>query len=440
MLAGAVLTDSVRGTWAYRGNDAVKLGVPPDRTRPLVVRPGTTRGSLDLFFAPYRDELHTTLTLRLIDGEGRMAVTRFDGGACDPGRCAPRPAETRVEARPGDDLGSLVNQYGTVSLAEGTYRLLHPLVLNHPVTLTSEGKATLLFAQAATDPPWTAAIKIHCGHTTCNGFAVRFDGPVRWEQDVSYGPAVIGTTDSRDQGHSELKVNVVMTRLDLEIPAAADPSKWIEALRLMRLTNAHSGMIAGNILRGGPIEFFDGPWHFLNNDLRGTPPGTFSHSIFVGHGTHDLLVRGNRAKPVRPDGKTWRFLGLTHGGSGDRIEDNIIEDIGFRDDDTIPPSNEPEIILTEAYHLNYEGRIAALSADGRLLRVDRPQGQEIAVGDAVSLLTGPAAGQYRRVAQVIDPETCLVDSAIPKGTEVVSISRVRWRHLPEKPDRHAGRP
>ena len=45
-------------------------------------------------------------------------------------------------------------------------------------------------------------------------------------------------------------------------------------MRLIRLTNARGGMIAGNILRGGPIEFFDGPWQLLNNDFRGTPPGT----------------------------------------------------------------------------------------------------------------------------------------------------------------------
>lgn len=351
-----------------------------------------------------------------------MAVARFNGGACDPGRCAPRPADTQVNAKPGDDLNALANQYGTVNLGEGTYRLLHPLVLNRPVTITSKGKATLLFAQAPNDTPWTAAIKIHSGHTTCNGFAVRFEGAVRWDQDVSYGAAVIGTTDNKDQGHSDLRVNIVLTRLDLEIPAAGEPTKWIEAVRLIRLTNARSGMIAGNILRGGPIEFFDGPWHMLNNDFRGTPPGTFSHGVFVGHAAHDLRIEGNRVKPVQPDGKTWRFLVLTHGGSNDRIEGNIIEDIGFRDDDTIPGSNEPEIMLTEAYHLNYEGRIAALSSDGRLLRVYRPQGQETTVGDAVSLLNGPAAGQFRRVAQVIDPETYLVDSPIPKGTDAVSIS------------------
>jgi hypothetical protein len=296
-------------------------------------------------------------------------------------------------------------------------------VLNRPVTLTSEGKATLVFAQDPTDVPWTTAIKIHCGQTTCNGFAVRFEGPVRWDDQVSYGPAVIGTTDSKDQPHPELKVNIVLTRLDLEIPPAADPSKWIEALRLIRLTNARGGMIAGNVLRGGPIEFFEGPWQLLNNDFRGTPPGTFSHGIFVGHGTYDLRIRGNRARPVKPEGKTWRFLVLTHHGTGDRVEENIIEDIGFREGDTIPSSNEPEIILTEAYHLTYEGRIAALSADGRLLRISRPQGEETANGDAVSLLTSPAAGQFRRIAQIIDPQTYLVDPPIPKGTEVVSISR-----------------
>jgi len=423
-IAAAVLSDSVRGAWVYQGNNRAPGVLPTgDLNGPLAVRPGPDRGSIDVFFAPYRDETGSTLTLRLIDQDGRMSVARFPGGACDPGRRAPRPAETRIEAKPGDDLGALVNQYGTVNLAQGTYRLLRPLVLNRPVTLTSDGKATLLFTQAPTDPRWTTAIKIHCGQTTLSGFAVRFEGPIRWDEEVSYGPAVIGTTDNKDQGHNELKVNIVLTRLDLEIPPAAEPSKWIEAMRLIRLTNASSGMIAGNILRGGPIEFFGGPWQVLNNDFRGTPPGTFSHGVFGGHGTFDMLVRGNRVKPVQPDGKTWRFLVLTYRGSGDRVEENVIEDIGSLEADTIPSSNEPEIILTEAYHLSYEGRVAALSNDGRLLRIHHPQGQEVGTGDAVSLLSGPAAGQFRRIAQAVDPETYLVDPPIPQGTEVISISR-----------------
>ncbi len=123
-IAAAVLTDSVRGTWVYRGSDRIKPTISQgDITGPLEIRSNASRRSLDLFFAPYRDLAHSTLTLRLIDPAGRMSVTRFDGGPCDPGRTLPRPAETRVEAKPGDDLNALVNQYGTVSLAAGTYRL-----------------------------------------------------------------------------------------------------------------------------------------------------------------------------------------------------------------------------------------------------------------------------------------------------------------------------
>ncbi len=423
-IAAAVLTDAVHGTWIYRGSERITPTVSQgDVAGPLAIRPGAGRGALDLYFPPYRDETGSTMTLRFVGTDGRMSVVRIPGGSCDPGRCAPPPEPTRVQARAGDDLSALANQYGSVSLAEGTYRLTHPLVLNRPVTLAAEGKATLVFSQDPADAPWTAAIKIHRGQTTLRGFAVRFEGPIRWDEQVSYGPAVIGTTDSKDPNHPELRVGIVLDRLDLEIPSPADTSKWIDALRLMRLTNARSGTITGNVLRGGPIELFDGPWRIENNDFRGTPPGTISHAVFVGHHTYDLLIKGNRVKPVLPDGKTWRFLVLTHAGWGDRIEENTIEGIGSLENDRIPSSNEPEIILTEAYHLSYEGKLAGLSSDGRLMRIYKPQGQEVTTGAAVSLLSGPAAGQYRRIAQVIDAETFLVDAPIPKGTEAVSIAR-----------------
>ena len=72
-IAAAVLTDAVHGSWVYRANDRVKSIVPQGGlTGPLAIRPGSAHGSLDLFFAPYRDESRTTLTLRLIDLEGRQ--------------------------------------------------------------------------------------------------------------------------------------------------------------------------------------------------------------------------------------------------------------------------------------------------------------------------------------------------------------------------------
>jgi hypothetical protein len=418
-IVGAVLTDAVRGAWIYRANEHV--AIPPDPVaEPLVMKAG--RGAAELFFAPYRDESKESLTLRLIASDGRSLVARFPGGSCDLSRRARRPDASRVEAKPGDDLQTLVDRYGTVVLPKGIYRLSHPLALNRPVNLTSDGGATLRFSQSATEPPWTAAIKVHCGNTTLSGFAVRFEGPVRWNEAVAWGPAVIGMTDNFDQGHDDVKVNVKFARLDLEIPPIEKHEGWADALRLMRLMRAKCGVIEGNILRGGPIEFLEGPWRIVDNQFQGTLPGTISHGIFEGHGSHDLLISGNKTASVAPSGKTWRFLVLTWYGANDVIERNTIEQIGARDDDTIPWSNEPEIIVTEAYHVRYEGKVMALSSDGRLLRIGRPQVDAIRTGDVVSLLKGPSVGQWRRIVQAIDSTTYLVDPPIPAGTEVVSIS------------------
>ncbi len=420
-IRGWALSDSSRGVWLEHGNDPALVPADPF-AEPLVVKMGADRRSADLFFAPFRDVAKDTFTLRLVTADGRSAVVRIAGGGCDLSKWAPRPEPTQITANPGDDIQALANRYGTVVLSRGKYRLSRPLVLNRPVTLTSAGGATLVFDQDASAPPWPAAIKVHCSNTTLNGFAVRFAGPVRWNNEVSWGPAVIGITDNLDQGHDERKVNVAFTRLDLDIPPVENRGGWVDAMRLMRLVRAVSGVIEGNVLRGGPIEFFEGPWRIVDNTLDGTPAGTFSHGVFTGHVTHDLLVQGNRTRAVDPSGKTWRFLVLTGCSNNDVIERNIIEHFGARDDDTIPGSNEPEIILTEAYHLKYEGRAMALSSDGRLLRTGRCHGFPVRTGDAVSLLDGPARGQWRRVVQAIDPVTFLVEPSIPPGTETVSIS------------------
>jgi hypothetical protein len=353
--------------------------------------------------------------------DGRMWYARFPGGPCDLGLLAPAPAATRVDARPGDNLQSLVDRFGTVVLAAGTHRLAHTLVLSRPVTLMSQTGATLLFAQDPSDAPWTAAIKVHCGNTTLSGFKVRFDGRVRWNRDVGFGPTVIGMTDNRDSGHDELKVNVAFSQLDLEIPPAENPAGWADAVRLIRLIHARSGVVAGNTLRGGQIEFYDGPWQIIDNTFRGTPPGTFSHGFVTGHNTHDLVIRGNRLSSSDPSGKTWRFLVLTGFSAFDRIENNLVEGIGARDDDTIPWSNEPEIILTEGYSLKYEGKLLGRSQDGRVIRTGRLQGEPVRSGDVTALLNGPDAGRWRRVVQVLDPVTVLLDDPVPAGTDVVSI-------------------
>ncbi len=420
-IAGAVLDDSVQGAWMYRANDRVALPVDTFAL-PLTLNVRPDRTSVDLFFTPSRDEVGATFTLRLFTLDGKSAVVRFPGERCDLSRRAPQPEPTRVAARPGDDLQGLVDRYGTVDLAPGTYRLGRPLVLNRPVTLTSEGGATLLFGQAAGEAPWTTAVRVRSSNTTLHGFAVRFAGPIRWNNETFWGPAVIGMADQFDAGHDQPMVNVTITRLDLEIPPVEKPEGWIEALRLMRLIRAKSGVIAGNRLRGGPIEFLDGPWAIVDNDFRGTIPGTYSHGVFEGHGTHDVVIRGNKTSDFPPSGKTWRFLVLTWFGTNDVIEHNTIEGLGARDDDAIPWTNEPEIMVTEAYHLRYEGKVMALSDDRRLLRIGELQGGTARTGEVVSLLNGPAAGGWCRIAQAIDATTFLVDPPIPAGADLISIS------------------
>jgi hypothetical protein len=420
-LVAVVLNDSVTGVWSRRLSDQVPIALDEfDRPMDVVVR--ADRKSADLFFPPVCDAKGDTFTVRLVDADGRMSYARFPGGPCDLARCAPAPELTRVEAHPGDDLQVLVDRYGTVVLSKGTYRLSHGLVLNRPINLISTDGATLLFTQDQSDRPWTTAIKVRCSNTTLDGFAVRFEGAIRWNNEVSYGPAVIGMTDNLDPGYDDSKVSVVFRRLDLDTPAAENPGGWVDAVRLMRLCHLRSGVIAENTLRGGPIEFFEGPWQIVDNQYKGTPPGTFSQGVLTGHSVHDVLVRGNRLSSPRTGGKTWRFLVLTGHGARDRVENNTIEGIGARDDDTISWMNAPEIILTEGYSLKYEGRVSDLAPDGKLIRIGDVQWDKVRTGDVISILSGPAAGQWRRVAQAINPTTFLVDEPIPLGTDVVSIS------------------
>jgi hypothetical protein len=422
-IVAAVLSDAIRGTWVYQASDRVKIDVEPEAAR-LAVRPGSSRGSADLFFSPYRDESKTPMTIRLVFQDGEMAVATVQGGSCDPNKRAPAVDPSATTAKPGDDLSALVARNGTVRLTKGVYPLSRPLVLPRPVTLMGETGAVLQFAQNPGDAPWTAAIKIHAGGTTLRDFAVRFSGPIRWKNDVSWGPAVIGTTDNFDREANGPKHNLQFLGLDLEGPPSSKSAPWEDATRLMRLVNATSGRIAGNILRGGVIEFFGGPWEVIDNEYRGTLPGTFTSAVFGLHDPHDVMVRNNKAKPITPSGKTWRFLLFTTRGYADRVEKNIIEALGPRDDDTIPPDNQPEIILTESYHIRFEGKPAAVSADGRMVRVAHLRGEPPRTGDVVSVLLGSASGigQFRRIAQRIEPTLYLLDAQLPKGAEVLSIA------------------
>ncbi len=414
-----VLSDSVRGIWAFRAGSGPSIDIEADAL-PLVFQPkGATA---DLFFSPVRDESKSSLTLRLVYADGESVIARVPGGACDPALRGPEPEKTEAVVRPGDDLAAIVNRAGTVRLMSGEYRLKKPLILDRPVTIVGEPGSILLFDQPASEPPWTTALKIHAGNTTLRGFAIRFAGPIRWKNDVAWGPAVIGTTDNLDAIPSAPKFNLVFEHLDIEGPPSTGKSPWEEAVRIVRSNNAMCGRIENNVLKGGLIELFGGPWQVTGNDYRGTPADTYTQAVVAAHDSCDLVVSHNKAKPIGPGGKVWRFLVLTGRGSFDRVENNIIEQIGPRDDDT-KKENAPEIILTESYHLGFEGRPVALSADGQLVKVGEVPGRTPRTGDVVAVVAGQGAGQWRRIAQRIEPDVYYLDAPLPKGAEIISVSQ-----------------
>ena len=418
-IVAAALSDGIFATWVFRPNDKVRFEAGFGCDRLNVRRAAPTKG--DLVFPPVRDESGASMTLRLLDQSGREEIIRFPGGPCDPGRRGPALPPGTVTAKPGDDLAALAYRSGTVTLSKGTYPLSGPLVLSRPVRIVGEPGATLLFSQAAAQPPWTAAIKIHAGGTTLEGFAVRFSGAVRWDQEVGYGPAVIGTSDDRDGGQADPKFRIILANLDLEGPPAS--TEWERAVNLIRVISASSGRIERNVLKGGSVYFAGGPWKVAENIHKGTPPKTFCDGLFTGRYTHDLALVGNKAVPEAPSGKVWRFLVLTQRGVNDLIKDNIVGGgVGPREDDPRQHENSPEVMLTEAYRLHFEGKPAGISADGRVVVIPNPQGGGPNTGDALAILSGPQAGQWRTIVQVVGPLAYLLDEPIAKETDAVSIA------------------
>ncbi len=121
---------------------------------------------------------------------------------------------------------------------------------------------------------------------------------------------MIGTTDNLEPPRSDPKIGLTFERLDLAGPPASGKEEWENAVLLMRLNTAPTGRIAGCTLFGGTIEFYAGPWQFVDNVSRGTPRGTFSHGVVAGQFVHDVLVRGNQVKPIASSGKLWRFVAI----------------------------------------------------------------------------------------------------------------------------------
>ena len=418
-VVSATLSDEAGIDWFYARSDSGLTSADPS-AQPLGFEASANPTDVNLGFGPVRDETGATLTLVLTLDDGTQLATRLAGGSCDPGLRAPDIAPTSVVAFPGDDLNELAANYGTVRLTAGLYPMDQSLVLGRPVTITADPGVTLLFIQSPTAPTWTAAIKVLVSHVTLEGFAVRFAGPVRWTDNISFGPAVIGTIDNFDVWVPDPRVDLTFTNLDLQIPPPS--SSWEVAPSLFRLNSGSCGRISDNLLKGGTSVVENGPWLIADNTYLGTLPGTYTPGAFATEFTHDVTITGNQVEPVGPSGKTWRFLVMSQSGLDDTVSDNTVVGIGMLDTDTVACPNAPELLLTEAYQLHYEGQVASVSPDGHVVQIYAPQGGAARTGDVLAILSGPQAGQWRMIAQVIGPETYVLDGSITPGKFAVSLA------------------
>lgn len=408
-IVAAALTNSTGTAWVWKARAEIDFEVGTN-AQPLKWERGGRPGTATIVFAPVRNEQGAPMMLRWRHADGSEAFARWEGPECDPTRISPQPSAARATARPGDDLQALAARGGTVQLSKGTYRLTRPLVLEKPVRLIGEPGVSLQFEQAAADRPWTAAVQIHAGNTTLEGFAVRFVGPVRWDWEVAHGPAIIGTSDDRDKDRRDPKAGLRLAGLDIEAPLPV--SDWEMSPHPFRLLTAANGVIERNRLRAGRIELEGGPWRVVENEHRGAHPGSYAHAVLSVHRTHDLVVERNRVHVEGPSGKTWRFLVMTQGGTGDVVRDNRVSGVGPVDAD-YKRENAPEVVLTESYRLCFEGRPWGVSSQGWVLMIPEPQGRAGEPGDVVVILAGPHRGSYRRIAQRIDRNTYLLDDPLP---------------------------
>lgn len=421
-LRAAVLSDGVTGAWVFEGSGTRgSSGMPfvGERRRRLDMREGSRPGSVLFSFVPYRDLAGVEMTLRLIETDGRSSLIRFAGESCDPLRRFAAPSARETLVRPGEDLAAVVARGGTIRLSSGIHELDRPLDLLEPTALIGEPGAEIRFRQRPGVEPWAEAIAIRSpGRSTISGLRIRFDGPVRWHPQAAWGAAILGVPNlgKRPGG----PVHVEVRGLDLEAPVAG--SDWEEAPNCLRFLDTDSGVIEGCTLKGGPIMIFNGPWRVARNRHRGTRPKTFAGSFLSGREIREIEIVENEVRPEPASGKLYRFVVLVDRGHRVAVRKNTVVGVGPMDDDERPHPNAPEILLTESYQIRFEGRHAGVSDDGRVLAIPEPPGKHPEVGEVVAVLSGPDAGRWAVIEQILDRGVMLVDRPLPAGDYDVSVT------------------
>jgi hypothetical protein len=423
-IQAAVLTEPGGSTWlASAEGNSIAI---PEALPAKFDRPSAQRGVFD--FQPTRNLENVPLSLRLLLMDGSSELIALTGGKMEIDRRSPVAAGSKVVAKPGDNLAGLIARGGTVQLSAGTYKINKPILIDKPVQVEGTPGTVLVFSNPD-QSPWPAAIKIRSGGVKLSGFAIRFEGPTNWANNVDYGPAIIGTTDNLDSGfdHNQPLWGVTISRLEItgpEPPKSADGNPP-EALKIMRALNVRNGKIEGSILRGGCVHLAGGPWQIMQNRHDGPLAGSFCYDAFAVTRPVDVEVISNRVQPMRSAGKLWRFLNLTQHGESIRVVNNMVANTGPVDGDSIGDMNANEILLTESYRLKFEGLPAAISSDGRVVQCGPGLAQPPQAGDVLAILSGTQAGTFHRVVQPMGNHAVAIEPPLPAGSALPAISLSR---------------
>jgi hypothetical protein len=436
-----------------------------------------TSNVVDLLFPPARNESPVvgstapTMLLQVsVPGDSHVYATPFSGAAWDlakltvsPDTQSP-PSPPTTEAALRSDLASTSPAYGTISLpANQTMVITQPLAITHSVKIIGNN-ATLLFQQGNT-PDWPAAaagaiyvaptaygnIQLELDHFTIKfamGAPIRWSNPpgsvpALWDPENNPGNYAHAVLDTRDANTNSNDTLLTLNGLSIYGPPAFDGSSFSslqaqlvqsgdtshqyvgeQDLNLIRTNDQDFGKIAGGTFQGGAIEVFGGPWTITGNTVLGSTADTYSPGAFSLHSPHDCLVRGNQISQSDPNGTEFRLVDLAASGYNNSIENNSFgkgagqfgNELSYSSNsDQYLGINDPEVILAESsYAVLFEGRPAALSADGRLLVLPDVRGFAFPIvtgpGMVVSILAGvdkngaPAmslAGNYFRVGQQV---------------------------------------
>lgn len=368
-----------------------------------------------LDFRPNRDLNGQPLSIIIVSFDKSIQILELTGGKMEIARVIPETGSRITKAGPANDLQTLVDQGGTIELAEGVYKFNKPLSIRKPVRLLAADRARVVLQFSSSDHQfWTGAIKIFSGGVSIEGLEIDCLESIDWNTEVADGPAVFTTGTDKDETRSTQArlYGIRLSRLKINSAALLPKSSAnqpVQALRLIRMTNVSMGVIESSVLQGGGILLSDGPWIIRQNRYDGPPLGSFTSEMILAQRPVDLVVESNRVEPLTNKGDLLQFMKISGKATSVRIGGNLVKNIGARDLRNTLANHGKPVLEAGLRRIKFEGEPLYISEDGKVIVLPNSVDLEPAVGDCVAILSGENAGKFHVVCQKLGGRAVLID-------------------------------